>query len=114
MRTRRRSGQKGQVGYSFPFEKKETSKVQHGRKGFSNGFAPSRGLAVEYTIGTSDEEIKAESQQEVRERQLFTVADPRYIGREIEEAGSVILNTTKCDRSYNARKTLNIVMVQFG
>lgn len=43
--------------------------------------------------GTSDEEIIAESQQEVRERGLlFTVADPRYIGRETEEAGSVILN----------------------
>ena len=35
----------------------------------------------------------AESQQEVRKRGLlFTVADPRCIGRETEEAGSVILN----------------------
>ena len=43
--------------------------------------------------GTSEEEIKAEPQREGREMGLlFSVVDPRYIGRETEEAGSVILN----------------------
>ena len=41
--------------------------------------------------GTSDEESMEESQQEVRERGLLlTVADPRYIGRGTEEAGSAL------------------------
>ena len=44
-------------------------------------------------LGSSDEEIGEELQCDVRVLGLlFSTADPRYVGKDIAEAGSVILN----------------------
>ena len=44
-------------------------------------------------LGSSDDEIGGELQQDLQViGLLFTVADPRYIGKDTAEEGSVVLN----------------------
>ena len=44
-------------------------------------------------LGSSDDDLEEESQQAERTvGLLFTTADPRYVGKDTAEAGSVILN----------------------
>ena len=44
-------------------------------------------------LGSSDDEIGGELQRAVRViGLLFTIADPRHVGKDTAEAGSVILN----------------------
>jgi hypothetical protein len=65
-------------------------------------------------LGSSDEEIVGELQREVQVLGLhFTTADPRYVGRDIAETGSAVLNVDEVrqilrDEEHTARQNRTV------
>ena len=56
-------------------------------------------------LGSSDDEIGGEPQRATREiGLLFTAADPRYVGKDIAGAGSVILNMDEVRKNLREEK----------